>query len=36
MSWSAEDAAAGTTIVVTVDEPDPSLWRPGFERPRKP
>lgn len=31
----AEDAAA-TTIVVTVYEPEPSLWRPGFKRRRKP
>ena len=33
---AAEDAAAATTIVVTVYEPDPLLWRPGFKRRRKP
>ena len=32
----AEDAAAASTIVVTVYEPDPALWRPGFKRRRKP
>ena len=32
----AEDVVAATTIVVTVYEPDPALWRPGFKRRRKP
>ncbi len=32
----AENAADATTIVVTVYEPDPTLWRPGFKRRRKP
>lgn len=33
---AAEDVAAATTIAVTVYEPDPLQWRPGFERRRKP
>lgn len=32
----ALNTAAATTIVVTVYEPDPALWRPGFKRRRKP
>jgi hypothetical protein len=32
----AEDVASATTIIVTVHEPDPVLWRPGFKRRRKP
>lgn len=31
----AEDAAGGPTIVITVYEPDPVLWQPGFRRRRK-
>jgi hypothetical protein len=31
----ADDAADATTVVVTVYEPDPALWRPGFKRRRK-
>ena len=29
---AAEDAAYNQTIIVTVYEPDPNLWEPGFER----
>ncbi|MEZ5864577.1 MAG: DUF4258 domain-containing protein [Geminicoccaceae bacterium] len=32
----ASDEQAATTIVVTVYEPDPALWRPGFRKRRKP
>jgi hypothetical protein len=32
----AEDVAASVAIVVTVYEPDPAQWRPGFKRRRKP
>jgi hypothetical protein len=32
----ADDAASATAIVVTVYEPDPALWQPGFKRRRKP
>jgi len=31
----AENRAADELIVVTVYEPDPALWRPGFRRRRK-
>lgn len=31
----AEDPDAGETIVVTVYEPDPGQWRPGFKKRRK-
>lgn len=31
----AEDDAEATTIIVTVYEPDPTLWRHGFKRRRK-
>ena len=31
----AADTPEGETIVITVYEPDPALWEPGFER-RKP
>ena len=33
---ASDDARSATTVVVTVYEPDPALWRPGFERRRKP
>lgn len=29
---AAEDAADNETIIVTVYEPDPDLWDPGFEK----
>ena len=29
---AAENAADNQTIIVTVYEPDPNLWEPGFER----
>lgn len=32
---AADNRAADETIVVTVYEPDPALWRPGFRRRRK-
>lgn len=31
----ADDAAADVGVVVTVYEPDPTLWQPGFRRRRK-
>ena len=31
----ADDAAASLSIIVTVYEPDPALWHPGFRRRRK-
>jgi hypothetical protein len=31
----AEDRAAGTTIIVTVYEPERSLWQPSFKRRRR-
>ena len=31
----AEDRTARTRIVVTVDEPDPTMWLPGFRRRRR-
>jgi hypothetical protein len=31
----ADSADDGETIVVTVYEPDPALWRPGFRRRRR-
>jgi hypothetical protein len=31
----ADGADDGETIVVTVYEPDPALWRPGFRRRRR-
>lgn len=35
-SLIAEYGAAAATIDLTIYEPDPALWRPGFERRRKP
>jgi hypothetical protein len=32
---AAEDAIQQETIVITVYEPDPSRWEPGFERRRQ-
>ena len=32
----ADNADDDETIVVTVYEPDPALWRPGFRRRRRP
>jgi hypothetical protein len=32
----AENADDDETIVVTVYEPDPALWQPGFRRRRRP
>jgi hypothetical protein len=32
----AENTPEATTIVVTVYEPSPALWRPGFRKRRKP
>jgi Domain of unknown function (DUF4258) len=31
----ADDANDDETVVVTVYEPDPALWRPGFRRRRR-
>ncbi len=31
----AEDQLGDESVVVTVYEPDPALWRPGFRRRRK-
>jgi hypothetical protein len=33
---AAENADDDETIVVTVYEPDPALWQPGFRRRRRP
>ncbi len=32
----ADNAGDDETIVVTVYEPDPALWRPGFRQRRRP
>ena len=32
----ADDSRADETIVITVYEPDPELWEPGFRRRRRP
>jgi hypothetical protein len=31
---AADNNAAHETIVITVYEPDPALWKPGFEERR--
>jgi hypothetical protein len=33
---AADNAGDDETTVVTVDEPDPALWQPGFRRTRRP
>jgi hypothetical protein len=33
---AAENAEAHETIVITVYDPDPTLWEPGFRQRRRP
>jgi hypothetical protein len=33
---AAENAEANETIVITVYDPDPTLWEPGFRQRRRP